>query len=85
MRTRSPDGGGDSSVDVSQRPATNLKRRGFLLALSAGSASAAALAASAIPGVAAANPAATTPAPSSDSAGYRETQHVRDYYRTAKI
>lgn len=85
MQTRSLDGGFDSPVNASQRSSTNLKRRGFLLALSAGGASAGAVAVSALPGVAAANPSASTSAASADGAGYRESEHVRDYYRTARI
>lgn len=57
------------------------KRRRFLLSLGAGGAGAAAA------GVAAA--AATVKPveakPESKSSGYRETQHVRDYYRSAKF
>lgn len=57
---------------------TNAKRRGFLLALGAGGAGAAALAAR------------TLVAPQSESAapdesqGYRVTDHIKRYYQTAK-
>jgi Rieske Fe-S protein len=65
-----------SSADA----ATDRKRRRFLFALGAGSAGAAAMAA------APAAIACEDPPPSDDSsAGYRETDHVRGYYRTAKI
>ena len=58
------------------------KRRGFLFALGAGSIGAAALAARSLTGAA---PAAV--AGDSDTAagaGYRESEHVKRYYRTAK-
>jgi hypothetical protein len=79
MRTRTPDG---RTIDDAATPSVNLKRRGFLLAVGAGGAGAAAAAAATLPGVdiaAAATDAATEPS------GYRETEHVRDYYRTARI
>ena len=84
MRNRKLDGESDSHVNASQSSSTNLRRRGFLLALSAGSAGVAAAAASAMPGAAIATASAPT-APAVEDAGYRETQHIRDYYRTAKI
>ena len=61
--------------------APDLRRRRFLLAVSAGGAGA----------VAAATPAraAVTTAPASDSAdtstGYRETEHVKSYYATTRL
>jgi hypothetical protein len=63
------------------RPA-DLKRRRFLFTLGASGAGAVAVA-STLPGTAAAQ-LATAPSTDEDS-GYRETAHVRDYYRTAKI
>lgn len=59
----------------------DLKRRRFLLSLGASGACAAAAAMTALPA------AAQTPdAERADQdAGYRETEHVRDYYRTARI
>jgi len=58
----------------------NPKRRRFLFTLGAGSASAVAVAAA--PSAIACN----EPPPADDNAaGYRVTEHVRDYYRTAKI
>jgi len=60
---------------------THAKRRGFLLALGAGSAGAAALAARSLSGVA---PAADAAADSEASQGYRLTDHVKRYYETAK-
>ena len=58
---------------------TDVKRRRFLLALGAGSAGAAA---AAVP-VASAVEAAT--AATEESKGYRETQHVRDYYASTRL
>jgi hypothetical protein len=60
-------------------PSTDLKRRRFLLALGAGSASAAAAAQP----LAAAETA--TQAASEASQGYRETEHVRNYYASARL
>jgi hypothetical protein len=68
---------------ASDSPSTDLKRRRFLVALGAGGAGAAATVASAVP-VAAAAQATAAPAPEAES-GYRESAHVRDYYRTAKL
>lgn len=66
----------------SESRATDAKRRGFLLALGAGGVGAAALAARSLPGAApAAASASGEPAPGQ---GYRLTEHVRRYYRTAK-
>jgi hypothetical protein len=70
-------------VPASDSPSADLKRRRFLLSLGAGGAGAAAVAAATLPGVAAAQPAVA--APTDQDAGYRETDHVRDYYRTAKL
>jgi hypothetical protein len=58
-----------------------LKRRRFLLTLGASGASVAAASAAATSSVAAQTPAADGKA----ADGYRETEHVRDYYRTARI
>lgn len=61
---------------------TNLKRRRFLLALGAGGAGAAAVAAQSL-----AQPLAQSAAEVATDAhkGYRETEHVRDYYATTRI
>lgn len=72
-----------AGVTSSTRPEPDLRteftRRRFLFALGAGGAGAAAAAAS--PAIAA--PAAV---PAADaSSGYRETEHVRDYYDSARI
>ncbi|MEP6997499.1 MAG: formate dehydrogenase [Betaproteobacteria bacterium] len=63
-------------------PGTNLKRRGFLLALGAGGAGAAAIAAQKISRTI--EPAGTAAAPA-DGKGYSVTEHVRRYYRTMKV
>jgi hypothetical protein len=59
---------------------TNTRRRGFLFALGAGGAGAAALAARQLSGVA---PQSENPGPD-DSQGYRVTDHIKRYYQTAK-
>jgi hypothetical protein len=70
-----------ASVPTHPAPSTDLKRRRFLLALGAGGAGAAAVAVQPIVN-AASDPAAAV----TDSAqGYRETDHVRDYYATTRI
>ena len=61
---------------------TDAKRRRFLLALGAGGATATAAAVAAAPGVMI----VPEQAPSEPKrSGYRETAHVRDYYRTTRI
>ena len=62
-------------------PGTNLKRRGFLLALGAGGAGAAAIAAQKISRTI--EPAGTAAAPA-DGKGYSVTGHVRRYYSPMK-
>jgi hypothetical protein len=64
-----------------QAPSTDLKRRRFLLALGAGSAGAASAAAK--PLTAVADPAVNAGADTAQ--GYRETEHVRDYYASARL
>ena len=63
----------------SAQSSTDPKRRRFLIALGAGSAGAAV---AAVP-VANAVEAASTAA--DESKGYRETDHVRDYYATTRL
>ena len=64
-------------------PDTNLKRRGFLLALGVGGVGAAAVAARSMTGAAIdTDPAAATAA---GGKGYTATEHVQRYYRTAKV
>ena len=62
-------------------PPANLRRRGFLLSLGAGGAAAAAVA---LKPLSEASPDLPNTAPEAGQ-GYRDTQHVRDYYRTTKI
>ena len=59
-----------------------ISRRRFLFALSAGGAGAAAVAATPALAAAGVAPAAASDAPSS---GYRETDHIRDYYATTRL
>ena len=59
-----------------------ISRRRFLFALSASGAGAAAAAAT--PALAAAVPAPAAPSDATSS-GYRETDHVRDYYATTRL
>ncbi len=71
-----------ATVPVSAAPSTDSKRRRFLLTMGLGSAGAVAAAVAA--GPVAASRAVTAEAAAPDS-GYRESAHVRDYYRTAKL
>ncbi len=82
MRQRTPSDHAESNLDASPSPSTDLKRRRFLLSLGAGGASAAASTVAVLPGSVAAE---TESAVGAAEAGYRETEHVRDYYRTARI
>ena len=71
-----------SAVPPPADKSTDLKRRRFLFALGAGGAGAAVVATQPLV-TAAADPAAAL---ATDSAnGYRETQHIRDYYATTRI
>jgi hypothetical protein len=72
--------GATSSTPLSSVIRTEFTRRRFLFALGASGAGAAAAAAS--PAIAA--PAMAPPA-GDTSSGYRETEHVRDYYDSARI
>ena len=78
----------EGELSIAQVPTGNarpadLKRRRFLFTLGVSGAGAAVAVASTLPGTAAAQ---VESAPSTDGdSGYRETAHVRDYYRTAKI
>ena len=65
--------------DSSRPSSTDFTRRRFLFALGATSAGAAA------PAVATASQAVDTPAGGDKSLGYRETDHVRDYYDSARF
>jgi len=76
--------GSDALPVATPAPAsTDLKRRRFLLSLSAGGVGAAAAAMTALPGSAA--PLQPAAASNTDDAAYRETEHVRDYYRTTRL
>jgi len=76
-----------SPVATPASPSTDLKRRRFLFSLSASGAGAAAVAMTAVPGSAAAllPAAAAATATETNDAAYRESVHVRDYYRTTKL
>ena len=63
---------------------TNLKRRGFLLALGAGGASGAVVAARALSGGVVQPLNATAAVEVAAAGGYTATEHVRKYYRTTK-
>ena len=66
--------------NLASTPSTDLKRRRFLLALSAGGAGAAAAVAPARAVVA-----ASTDATAEATSGYRETEHVKRYYDTTRL
>jgi hypothetical protein len=83
MRQRSPSGNSPLPVTASPSSAADLKRRHFLLTLGAGGVSAATVAIASLPGSAAAL--GTESGAGTADSGYRETDHVRDYYRTARI
>lgn len=70
-----------SVADSSSSRTPDSKRRRFLLTLGLGSAGAAVSAAASVSAVA---DMSTTEAAPPDG-GYRESAHVRDYYRTAKL
>lgn len=76
------DGHVPTTSSDSPAPTANLKRRRFLFALGAGSAATVAVATQAVaaPGVQASG----TEAPSA-GLGYRETEHVRDYYASTRL
>jgi hypothetical protein len=80
MRKHSPriDPGSTTS---SPPAAPEISRRRFLFALSAGGAGAVAAAAS----PALAKPAVAEAAAPAATSGYRETDHVRDYYATTRL
>jgi len=82
MPHRLPSGNSSSPAAAPPPPTADLKRRRFLFTLGAGGVSAATVAATALPGSAAT---VETRAAATEQSGYRETAHVRDYYRTARI
>jgi hypothetical protein len=71
-----------ASVPTRATDSPDIKRRRFLLALGAGGAGAAAVATSAL-----GSPVlpAASPDEAESSQGYRETDHIRDYYATTRI
>ena len=81
MRHRSSSGNSPLPATASPSSSADLHRRRFLLTLGAGGATAATVAVAALPGSAVVASAATADAA---NAGYRETDHVQDYYRTAR-
>ena len=74
----------EAQASVPPHPAksTDLKRRRFLLALGAGGAGAAAVATQPLLNAAPNSAAAVA---TETSQGYRETEHIRDYYATTRI
>jgi hypothetical protein len=81
MRTPSPRVGPSTGTPAAAS-SPSVSRRRFLFALSAGGAgAAAAVAAPALATSAAGNDVVAAPATS----GYRETDHVRDYYATTRL
>jgi hypothetical protein len=71
-----------ASVPTRATFSPDFKRRRFLLALGAGGAGAAAVAANSLAGPVAP---AVLPGDSVSAQGYRETDHIRDYYATTRI
>jgi hypothetical protein len=71
-----------ATVPAADSSSTDSKRRRFLLTLGLGGAGAAAAVAAAGPAAAVGVVTAASDAPVD---GYRESAHVRDYYRTAKL
>ena len=84
MRNSTPDTHQVAPLATQDSRSTNLKRRRFLFTLGVGGAGAAVAVASSLPAAAITQSASVPSADNNDSA-YRETEHVRDYYRTAKI
>ena len=71
-----------ATVPAADSSSTDSKRRRFLLTLGLGGAGAAVAVAAAGPAAAVGAVTAASDAPVD---GYRESAHVRDYYRTAKL
>ena len=81
MRFRRRNSPATASDPAAADSRTNARRRGFLLALGAGGAGAAALAARSLSTLSRKDDGAGA----DDSKGYQVTEHVKRYYRTAKI
>jgi hypothetical protein len=81
MRHRPPSGNSPLPANASPSSSADLHRRRFLLTLGAGGATAATAAVAALPGSAVV---ATDVTAETANTGYRETDHVQDYYRTAR-
>ena len=85
MPRQLPTGSHDTSDRASPvSMSTNLKRRGFLLALGAGGASVAVVAARALSGGVVQPLNATAVVEVVTAGGYTATEHIRKYYRTTK-
>ena len=84
MRNSTSDAHSVAPLATQDSRSTNPDRRRFLLTLGVSGAGAAVAVASSLPGAVAAQTAVAPSADTNDST-YRETEHVRDYYRTAKI
>ena len=67
------------SGDSARPQTTDFKRRRFLFALSAGGVGAAA------PALTTTSSTAPTTSDAPKSSGYRETDHIRDYYESARL
>jgi hypothetical protein len=78
---RSGDPSSTREISPAAAPRIRPQRRNFLLALGAGGAGAAIVAARSLSGGSVVPDAAPTP----EGKGYAVTEHVRRYYRTAKI
>ena len=84
MRSSQRNARPSTSVQSEKSPrSTDTRRRGFLLALGLGGASAAALAARKLSGVAP-NASATPEDAAQKGTGYQTTDHVKRYYETTK-
>ena len=83
MRNSTPRRHPAAPVSAQDSRSTDLQRRRFLFALGVGGAGAAVVVVNVLPEAAGVEIA--TASPIDEDSRYRETAHVRDYYRTAKI
>jgi len=83
MRQRPQGGNSPLPISAPHSSSADLKRRHFLFTLGAGGIGAATVAVAALPGSAVA--VETADAAGAADSGYRESEHVRDYYRTARV